>query len=229
MRGQLELSRTEAGRIRRSGKWQSIAEKLQSDIIFGRIHPREHLIEDDVMARFDVSRHAVRRAFDALLHLGLAIHEPNRGVYVRNYSPREVEDLYEIREMLEMRAAERIPLPVGEDLVERLSLIQQRHEQASLQGRLVEVSELNNEFHGTLYSACGNLALSQAIRTYSLNTQPIRMHYSTDAAWRKEAARDHWRIIEALGRCDRDSLVRLCCSHLLGPKRHYLQRYYSLS
>ncbi len=212
---------------RRLGNWKAAADKLQSDIIFGRIHPREHLVEDEIMGRLNISRHTARRALDELQRLGLAIREPNRGVYVRSYTANEVEHLYEIREMLETRAAARIPLPSSNAVIERLAAIEKLHEQASQEERLVDVSALNNEFHGVLYDACGNPMLSDAISLYSLRAQPIRMHYSADVSWRCQAVADHWRFIEALQGRDSQALATLCWQHLQGPKRHYLNFYHS--
>lgn len=179
------------------------------------------------MARFDASRHTARRAFDELQRVGLVERQPNRGVYVRSYTAREVEDLYELREMLEIRAVTRIPLPPPDGLIEHLSETAERHETASVAERLEEVAALNSEFHETLYRACTNPMLSEAIRLYSMQAQPIRMHYSTDGAWRRQAVKDHWSIIEALKLQERDRLVQLCREHLQGPKLHYLKLYHS--
>lgn len=211
---------------RLSGAWQLVTDQLKNDIISGRIHPRQHLVEDELMERFDTSRHTARRALDELERAGLAIREPNRGVFVRSYSAREVEDLYELREMLEMRAAERIPTPAPPRLISALTAIQQEHEAASQEGHLAKILTLNNTFHETLYNACGNPMLVEAVHLYSLRTQPIRMQYSTDASWRQRAVADHWKIIEILRSGETAKLPALVWEHLQGPKRHYLRLYH---
>jgi len=217
---------TDTSEDRSGSGWQLVADRLQSDVIFGRIHPREHLVEDEIMMRLNVSRYAARRAFDELQRLGLAVREHNRGVYIRSYTGNEVEDLYEVRELLETRAAARIPVPVPNGLIERLSDIERQHERASREQRLADVSTLNNDFHTALYQACGNPMLSEAISLYSLRTQPIRMHFSTDDAWRRQAVADHWAMVKALEEGDAEKLVGLCREHLKGPKAHYLQLYH---
>lgn len=222
----LKSERKDHSAGRTAGAWQIVANTLQADIIFGRIHLREHLVEDEIMKRLDISRHTTRRALDELERLGLTVREPNRGVYVRSYTADEVEDLYEIREMLETRGASRIPLPASRELIKRLSYLQEQHETASHEERLVDVTSLNNEFHDTLYQACGNPMLSEAIRLYSLRTQPIRVMYSSDPSWRRQAVADHWRIIRALKQRDSNALSMLCREHLRGPKLHYLKLYH---
>lgn len=43
---------------------------LEEDIVFGRLHPRERLTEDELMARFDMKSHAVRQVLVELELLG---------------------------------------------------------------------------------------------------------------------------------------------------------------
>ena len=211
--------------LRATGAWLDIANTLQRDIIFGRLQPKEHLIEDEIMERTKTSRHAVRRAFEEMERNGLVIRQPNRGVRVRSYTRKEIEDLYEVREVLEARAAAGICLPVSKDLVDRLTAIQTRHERASDRGNVVELFETNNHFHETLYQACGNAVLADAIRMYSLLTHTIRMRNMSDKSWRKEAARQHWAMIKLLAGKDSKALVTLCLNHIQHPKEFYLSLY----
>jgi DNA-binding GntR family transcriptional regulator len=75
-------------------------------------------VEDEIIARTEATRHAVRRAFDELERMGLAIRQPNKGVQVRDYSIGEIEELYEIRECLESRAASRFTGPADPQALE---------------------------------------------------------------------------------------------------------------
>ena len=84
---------------------------LEFDILFGRLKPRERLVEDVLMQRFDAKRHAVRQALAELEHIGIVTREPNRGAAVRDFTAQEVEEICELREILQRRAAQRMPLP----------------------------------------------------------------------------------------------------------------------
>src|SRR5260370_30250322 len=48
---------------------------LEEDVVFGRLHPRERLVEDDLMARFDVKRHIAREALAALDRMGASVRD----------------------------------------------------------------------------------------------------------------------------------------------------------
>ena len=60
-----------------------VYEALQSGILSGNIAPGEHLRQEEVAARWNVSQTAVREAFRRLESEGLVEHAANRGVVVR--------------------------------------------------------------------------------------------------------------------------------------------------
>ena len=84
---------------------------LENDIIFGVYPPGSRIIEDRVMERYGAKRHGVRNAFSELETRGLLIRRPNRGVEVVDFTPDEVDALYDVRIVLETAATERTPLP----------------------------------------------------------------------------------------------------------------------
>ena len=96
-----------------------LVDHIKQDIIFGRLRPRERLIEDDLSTRFGASRHLIRSAFSDLEKLGLVSRRPNKGAIVRDFSPREVEEMYEMRALLQAEAIRRIPLPADRALIVR--------------------------------------------------------------------------------------------------------------
>ena len=57
---------------------------IKYDIIFGRLRPRERLIEDELALRFGVSRHLIRAAIVELEQLGIVVRRPNKGAMVRD-------------------------------------------------------------------------------------------------------------------------------------------------
>ncbi|MCP3055496.1 GntR family transcriptional regulator, partial [Aurantimonas sp. LRZ36] len=63
-----------------------IAAALEEEIVFGRLHPRERLIEEELASRFEAKRHIVRQALVELERLGLVERVRNRGAVVRLYS-----------------------------------------------------------------------------------------------------------------------------------------------
>ncbi|MEM7693030.1 MAG: GntR family transcriptional regulator [Pseudomonadota bacterium] len=70
---------------------------LELEILLGRLHPRERLVEDEWMARLGARRHQVRAALTALDQMGLVERRSNRGAAVRQFDVDEVVELTGLR------------------------------------------------------------------------------------------------------------------------------------
>jgi DNA-binding GntR family transcriptional regulator len=208
------LSGSSVGAIRRV---------LEEDIIFGRLRPRERLVEDALMRRFGAKRHVVRQALVELERIGLVARERNKGAMVRDFALDEVEQIYAMRELLQGHAARLIPLPPDPALVGRLREIHREHGAAVARGNdLGAVYRLNNAFHDALFAACGNRYLAEAISHYAWLAHAIRSYRIADPVLLAQARDEHGLMIEALAAGDRERLVRLCVDHIKPSKEAYL-------
>ena len=200
---------------------QRVVERLEEDIVFGRLHPRERLIEEDLAGRFDVKRHVVRQALGELEHIGIVVRRRGRGAVVRDFQAAEVANLYMMREMLESKAAEIIPLPADEKVIENLLALHVAHSAAVKSQDLSSVYRLNVKFHQVLFSACGNPFLMESIDYFALKVNAIRFYSSTDPDLLERAREEHGRIVDALREGDRQELIRLCLIHLQPARQAY--------
>lgn len=91
--------------IERADLWQTIAARLRYSIIGREFQPRQHLPEPALAQRFGVSRVPVREALIRLEHEGLVRAEPRRGAFVVGMSLADMRELYEVRALIEARAA----------------------------------------------------------------------------------------------------------------------------
>lgn len=202
----------------------AIAARLEEDIVLGRLHPRERLIEEELIARFGTTRHVVRLALMELDRIGLIERIPNRGALVRSYTAAEVEQLYALRELLETEAARLIPRPLPEQDLAALRAIQSAHDQAAAADP-VALFRANDAFHRRLFACCGNGFLANAIEAAAQRAHGIRFVSLTGPEEREQARREHHAMIAALASGDGDALVALCRAHLLPSKSAYLRAY----
>lgn len=199
-----------------------VAGALEFDILFGRLKPRERLIEDALMLRFGAKRHVVRRALDELVKLGVVVRAPSRGAAVRDFTAQEVEEVYELRELLQGRAVERMPLPVPQSHIETLKKIQKQHDLAVAASDLRTVDQVNDEFHRVFFSVCGSKLLCDAISQYMQLTRAMRVYPIADPQTLAKLRDEHWAMIQALEAGNRTELLRLCSQHLQPSKAAYL-------
>lgn len=78
-----------------------VYESIREDILGGRYEQNTELKEAAIGAELGVSRTPVREALRQLELEGLVNIIPNRGAYVNRITPKDVQDIYVIRPMLE--------------------------------------------------------------------------------------------------------------------------------
>ncbi|HSW18347.1 MAG TPA: GntR family transcriptional regulator [Ramlibacter sp.] len=203
---------------------EALAKLLGDDIIFGRLEPGTRLIEDNLIARFGVTRHFVRQAFVELERTGIVVREKNKGVTVRSLTPREVSQIYEVRELLQRQAALRIPLPAPPAVIEQLERLHGDYGRHLRARNFRGVHEANDAFHLAMFSACGNKYLVESIKHYMWLSLPVRSKKTADYEHALASERDHHMIIQLLKGTDPWALAQLCVDHLQGAKSAYLRQ-----
>ncbi|WP_160012281.1 GntR family transcriptional regulator [Rhizobium sp. 18055] len=200
-------------------------ERLKEEIVFGIRHPRERLIESELVERLQTNRAALREALSRLELDGLVQRTLNRGAAVRDLTPVEVEKIYDVRIELETLAVDRIPFPLNDDALEHLTAIQQTHTEAvqALDQRKIFVT--NNEFHREMYRLCGNEHLVEMIDIMANRALLVRFHPYQQREFLSGVCDEHWRMIDALKKHDRNALIDLVKIHLPRAKDGYLSSY----
>lgn len=140
-----------------------VGEQIRERIYDGRFPPGTRLVERDLAGLFGVSRLPVREALRILSNEGLAEYRPSRGVVVRSLDRRQVEELFDIREALEVlavrQAAERASAGVAHQLSE---LISEAHV-ALEAGDADAAASANSRFHDEIVALSGNELLQSLL------------------------------------------------------------------
>jgi DNA-binding GntR family transcriptional regulator len=195
---------------------------LEEEIVLGVLHPRERLVEDELMARFGYKRHVVRQALAQMEKQGLVQRKKNSGAQVRALNPKEVTEIYALREILETSSARLIKLPVPPAQLAPLVAIQRIHDAAVRAADPRAVFRANLAFHAALHALSGNDTLIEAIAEYARRTYPVRLSTLVAPEFLEQARQDHEGIIDALRLGDQERLLALCASHLRPSRDTYL-------
>lgn len=89
----------------RSERVRAVYAGLLTAILDHRLPPGTRLPEDEIGAAFGASRTIVRAALQALAHERVVVVEPNRGAQVAHPTVEEARQVFEVRSLLEPRAA----------------------------------------------------------------------------------------------------------------------------
>lgn len=213
-----------AVRTRASGIVAELASELEEEIALGLLHPRERLVEDDLMERFGAKRHVVRSALATLESRGAVERRANVGAFVRSYTAKEVRDLYDVRTLLEASCARSIVMPVPDERLDPLVRCQQAHDAAIASQDRRGAFRANLAFHEILFGLSDNRTLVDAVRHHAGMTSSIRSITVADDHYRLRAQAEHWEMIRALQQGDPDRLVEVCVAHLEPSRDAYLHR-----
>jgi DNA-binding GntR family transcriptional regulator len=164
-------------------------ELIREAIVDGRLPPGQRLKEEELARELGISRTPVREALLILQTEGLVDAEPNRGAVVRSHDAGDLEDLYQLRALLEGYAARRAAANVSEAAIADLWASCDRFE-ALIEGDVQELVKENLLFHNVILDAAQSRRVAELIRKvielplvyrsyiwYSVDQRRISAHY----------------------------------------------------
>jgi DNA-binding GntR family transcriptional regulator len=165
-------------------------ELIREAILDGRLGPGERLKEEELARELGISRTPVREALLLLQAEGLVDAAPNRGATVRAHGPEDLDDLYQLRALLEGYAARRAASRISPEAVDQLRASCDRFEGLRSDTELRELVRENMFFHGTILEVAGSARLESMVRKvielplvyrsyvwYSPDQKQISVHY----------------------------------------------------
>ncbi|MFJ1747873.1 GntR family transcriptional regulator [Streptomyces sp. NPDC088116] len=132
---------------------------LRQDIIAGLLRPGDRLVERELADRFGVSRVPVREAIRALVAEGFVLFETPRRTVVRRLTPADVNELFELREALEVYAAGLAAARADRDSLAELAELLDHAATATRTRDAERITDINTRFHDRVLAMAGNSLL----------------------------------------------------------------------
>ncbi len=199
-------------------------EYLKASILSGRINPGERLTEEHLARELGISRTPIREALHKLESEGLIKPLATRGFVASRDSKEEVEELFEIRAVLEGYALRVICSRMSDAVLAQLEEAVENAEEALKAQRLDEVFRCNTRFHDTLHELITDkhrlyhqmVTMRQYVLRYRKNT----LQYPDGGG---RTVDGHRKILMALRLGDADLCERLMREHIQQSKRDAVQ------
>ena len=139
-------------------------ERLKDAILSNRLKPGSKLGHQLLAEMLGVSRTPVRESLERLSQEGYVTHVANRGYFVAEIDSREVRDLYQTREALEVYALKQVlARGITRELRKKLDQINAHYKRLCLDSLSRERLLVDRDFHLTLAGECGNLHLARTL------------------------------------------------------------------
>jgi DNA-binding GntR family transcriptional regulator len=197
---------------------------LKANILSGHFIPGERLAEEHLAEELGVSRTPVREALHKLEQEGLIEPLESRGFRIPQDSPEEIEDLFDIRTVLEGYTLKIICERITDEQMAMLEEIVEKADDALRRKRIDEVFQWNTQFHDTLHSL---VADKRRFHSLIVNMRKYVLRYRKDTLQNlgaaKRASDGHRQILLALTLKDPELCERVMRTHIRQSKEDALQ------
>jgi DNA-binding GntR family transcriptional regulator len=211
MHGYNHPSMTERGGLGTRSTPEVLAARLREAIADGSLAPGQALHQEDLSARFGVSRSPLREALRQLEGEGLVDYQPNRGAIVATLTRSEIRQIYEIRRILESSAI-RLAMPHIDAAVIANAKAAVRRLREAAEGR--PWARAHWEFHAILYAAAHRPMLVDLIARHHVRLERLPDPATFVRRVRRISPADHRSLLEACVKHDADGAAACTTAHL---------------
>jgi len=195
-----------------------VQQEIERMIVSGEIGAGAKLSENTIALKLGVSRGPVREALRGLEQTGLVQVEKNRGVFVRQLSAEEAEDIYELRATLDQMAGRKLAAQIESAQLKELGALVERMEKASARGDLDAYHPLNLRFHDALIEFAGNSKLLHTYRRLVNELNLFRRHMLAQRDRLTDSTREHHEILDAIAARNPELAGRLLYEHAMASR-----------
>ena len=186
-------------------------EGLKEAIYLGDLQPGQHLVEVSLAQTFNVSRTPIREALSRLEHDGLLVRT-RMGLVVRERSPGEVLDTYEVRILLEGAAGRSAAERRTNNDVFELRQAHRRYVASADKDQLARTTA-NRNFHEAVWQAAHQPTLTDLLRRIELQLGHFPVTTLSHPGRWESSVDQHAALMDAIEARDADGAASLASQH----------------
>lgn len=197
---------------------------IKQDITLNTLKPGQKIILRDLCERYGISETPIKQALNRLLMEGLIESAPRKSMMVKRIRLEEIDELLEIRYMMETFYADKVlqTLKRNPEVRERFTKIIEEH--SKVVENIKDLDDyyrhfsLDQEFHKIYIECSGN---KKVIQMYNSLETHIYMHY---VYWKQSKERmkagykEHKAIYDALMTFDQEKVLEMVKKHIYNAK-----------
>lgn len=199
-------------------------EAVRELILEGHFAPGERVNEVELSRSLGVSRGPLREALQQLSSEGLVLRIQHRGTFIPDFGAKETTELFEVREALEVRAAELAAERAGAEAIDGLRSILDEARRCMASGTEPHYP-LEPDFHAGVVALTGNQSLVQHSREVQRLLHIARMRSGYEPERARTAHEEHQSVLDAIADHDADRAGAAMRHHLRKGFEHVAQIY----
>jgi len=192
---------------------------IKERIISHKYPPGSKIDTAQLIEEFGVSNTPIKNALDRLTGEGLIKTIARKGTFVSKLSKKELDELLEIREMMEIYAAEKIINSLTSQDITKIEQIVEEAAKAIEQSAYEIFMEKDKNLHFMIIRKVGNSELYQLYKNIDIRTRIVRTYHlvpreELDNRYIREAQFEHESILEAIKGRNLDKLKQAIHKHI---------------
>lgn len=190
-----------------------VQDEIEQMILRGTLGVGQRINESELATRFGISRGPVREALRALEECGLVRSEKNRGVFVREISVTDADEIYDLREVLDELIGRRLATQITQGQLQVLNALLAEMDAATASKDVKRYHGLNLEFHDALVDFVSNSRLSDTYRRLTKELLLFRLRGLQQGGGFAVSNAEHKAMVAAIASGDPDRAGRVLRAH----------------
>jgi DNA-binding GntR family transcriptional regulator len=191
-----------------------VRRSLEAAMVAGELAPGELYSAPALGERFGVSATPVREAMLDLAKDGFVVAERNRGFRVVEMSDADLDEICQIRLLLEVPSTVQVAKTIAPEVLEQLESIADEIVAAAAEGDLIDYLDSDRRFHVLLISQLGNDRLTELVDRMRRQTRLFGLVALAESGALVASAGEHHELIEAMRERDTAKTKTLINSHI---------------
>jgi phosphonate utilization transcriptional regulator len=187
--------------------------EIEQLILRGELAVGQRINESELAARFGTSRGPIREALRALEESRLVRSEKNRGVFVREISVAEADEIYDVREALDQLIGQRVAERATPEQLRELDAVLEEMDGATDKQDVKSYHTLNLKFHDMLVDFAGNARLIETYRLLTRGLLLFRLRGLQDGGGFAVSNTEHRAVMRAVAQRDSTRAGQLLRQH----------------
>lgn len=192
-----------------------VYERIKKLIVIGALPMGTKVSESMLIERLGSTKAPVRDAIKQLASEGLMKVIPKSGTYIFKFDQEEFEEFLQYRHILETSAFKMLNEDNSTQLVEQLSSLYDQMLFSVENERPYEYIRLNDEYHQSIISMCGNRFIIESYETIAPKMSAIRNELVTSEEHIYKGLKQHGEIVEALKEHNLNKVLETLDNHIL--------------
>ncbi|MGG5252317.1 GntR family transcriptional regulator [Neobacillus sp. SM06] len=191
-----------------------IYQVLRSAIFNAELTPGTQLVESSLADAFGVSRTPIRSVLSRLKYESLVRLIPNKGAFVYCPTPKEAEEIFFVRQILEPEATYLAALKANSSDLKKMEIYldQEKHYYQQNQPQLA--LHAIQSFHMVIIEACKNAYLIQYLKEVLSLTHIIQTFYDVAETNTTLSNHEHRTMYDAIHQRDANRAKQLAIEHI---------------